>query len=148
MGAAQIQTTPAGPSTTFWLFSAYMKYGKQASFRKVNMTARMICVPTISLSFRIAVVFRSWRLKEKMPLLAHNPTRACKTQVMCSGPTWLFPPSRTVHENTADCWEMSFCGVSFCVCLALSFLPSNLSLLLVVICPHYDFLLWTSKGDV
>lgn len=120
---------------------------KQASFRKVNMTARMICVPTISLSFRIAVVFRSRRLREKMPLLAHASTSACKTQVMCSGPTWLFPPSRTVlHENTADCWKMCFWGISFFVCVFFSSFIFTLTSLTPVSC--YVSTLWLSSVEL
>lgn len=117
---------------------------KQAIFRKVNMTARMICVPTISLSFRIAVVFRSQRLREKMPLLAHGSTSACKSQVMCSGPTWLFPPSKTVlHENTADCWKMCFWGISFFVCVFSSFVFALTSLTMSV--PTMTFICGTQN---
>lgn len=121
---------------------------KQASFRKINVIARMICVHNLSLSFNsfvhIAVVFRSQRLREKIPLLAHHSTSVCKTEVMCSGATWLFPPSRTaLQENTADWWKKCFWGISFfsffgsCIFTLTSLTPVGL----------YQSTLWLSSVE-
>ncbi len=43
---------------------------------------------------------------------------------MCSGPTWLFPPSRTVlQENTADWWKKYFEAFLYLVIWLLHFYP-------------------------